>query len=137
MPRGTGRLTRHAKEMSRDHNDARYAAPPGGQPRLAVGSWRVDPAQSHASFAASVVGRPVRGRLPLSGGVLITEPIEDSTGGACGARAFLGEFPWQATRSFEQPRLRAGPTLSGHATALGGAEPPDRRLRNFNSDGRG
>ena len=53
--------------------------PPGGQPRLAAGSWRVDPAQSHASFAASVVGRPVRGRLPLSGGVLITEPIEDST----------------------------------------------------------
>ena len=29
--------------------------------------------------SASVVGRPVRGRLPLSGEVLITEPIEDST----------------------------------------------------------
>jgi polyisoprenoid-binding protein YceI len=53
--------------------------PPGGQPGLTAGGWRVDPAQSHASFAASVVGRPVRGRLPLSGGVLITEPIEDST----------------------------------------------------------
>ena len=53
--------------------------PPAGQPRLAAGSWRVDPAQSNASFAASVVGRPVRGRLPLTGGVLITEPIEDST----------------------------------------------------------
>ena len=53
--------------------------PPGGQPRLAVGSWRVDPAQSAASFAASVIGRPVRGCLPLSGRVLITEPIEDST----------------------------------------------------------
>src|ERR1700748_1928225 len=53
--------------------------PPGGQPRLAAGGWRVDPAQSHASFAASVVGRPVRGRLPLAGEVLITEPIEDST----------------------------------------------------------
>ena len=53
--------------------------PPGGQPRLSPGRWRVDPDQSHASFAASVVGRPVRGRLPLSGGVLITEPIEDST----------------------------------------------------------
>jgi polyisoprenoid-binding protein YceI len=53
--------------------------PSGGQPRLAAGSWRVDPAQSHASFAASLVGRPVRGRLPLSGRVLITEPIEDST----------------------------------------------------------
>jgi cell division protease FtsH len=47
--------------------------PPGGQPRLAAGSWRVDPAQSHASFTASVVGRPVRGRLPLTGRVLITE----------------------------------------------------------------
>ena len=53
--------------------------PPGGQPRLTAGGWRVDPSQSHASFAASVVGRPVRGRLPLSGEVLITEPIEDST----------------------------------------------------------
>jgi polyisoprenoid-binding protein YceI len=53
--------------------------PPGGQPRLAAGSWRVDPARSHAWFAASVAGRPVRGRLPLSGGVLITEPIENST----------------------------------------------------------
>ena len=53
--------------------------PPGGQSRLTAGSWRVDPAQSHASFAASVVGRAVRGHLPLSGGVLITEPIEDST----------------------------------------------------------
>jgi polyisoprenoid-binding protein YceI len=53
--------------------------PPGGQPRLAAGSWRVDPAQSDASFTATVVGRPVRGRLPLTGRVLISEPIEDST----------------------------------------------------------
>ena len=53
--------------------------PPGGQPRLAAGSWRVDPAQSDAAFTATVAGRPVRGRLPLTGGVLITEPIEDST----------------------------------------------------------
>src|SRR5579863_9258937 len=53
--------------------------PPGGQQRLAAGRWRVDPAQSDASFTATVVGRPVRGRLPLSGGLLITEPIEDST----------------------------------------------------------
>src|SRR5580693_7304293 len=52
--------------------------PPGGQQRLAAGSWRVDPAQSHASFAASVVGRPVRGCLPLSGGVLSTgSPVVD------------------------------------------------------------
>jgi polyisoprenoid-binding protein YceI len=53
--------------------------PPRGQRRLAAGIWRVDPAQSHASFVASVVGRPVRGRLPLSGGALITKPIEYST----------------------------------------------------------
>ena len=52
---------------------------PGGQPQLALGSWRVDPARSHASFAARVAGRPVRGRLPLTGGVRIARPIEDST----------------------------------------------------------
>jgi polyisoprenoid-binding protein YceI len=52
---------------------------PGGQPRLAAGSWRVNPAKSHASFTAWFAGRPVRGRLPLTGGVLITEPIQDST----------------------------------------------------------
>lgn len=52
---------------------------PGGQPTLAAGSWRVDPAHSYASFAARVAGWPVRGRLPLTGGVLIREPVEDST----------------------------------------------------------
>jgi polyisoprenoid-binding protein YceI len=51
----------------------------GGQLRLAVGSWRVDPARSHAWFAARFAGQPVRGRLPLTGEVLIAEPIEDST----------------------------------------------------------
>ena len=51
----------------------------GGQPRLAGGRWRVDPAHSHASFAVRVAGRPVRGRLPLTGEVLMTEPIEGST----------------------------------------------------------
>jgi polyisoprenoid-binding protein YceI len=52
---------------------------PAGLPRLAVGSWRVDPARSHASFAARAAGRSVRGQLPLTGRVIITEPIEDST----------------------------------------------------------
>jgi polyisoprenoid-binding protein YceI len=52
---------------------------PGGQPRLAVGSWRADPAHSHASFTARAAGRDVQGRLPLTGEVRITEPIEDST----------------------------------------------------------
>ena len=48
------------------------------QLRPTAGSWRVDPEQSHASFAARVAGRAVRGRLPMTGRVLITEPIEDS-----------------------------------------------------------
>jgi polyisoprenoid-binding protein YceI len=52
---------------------------PGGQPRLAAGSWRADPAHSHASFTARVAGRDVQGHLPLTGEVRITEPIEDST----------------------------------------------------------
>ena len=58
---------------------SRIQLAPGRQPRLAVGSWRVDPVHSHASFAARVARRPVRGRLPLTGRVLITEPVEDST----------------------------------------------------------
>ena len=52
---------------------------PAGLPRLAAGNWRVDPARSHASFAARAAGRPVLGRVPLTGRVLITEPIEEST----------------------------------------------------------
>src|SRR5580704_6638398 len=77
--------------------------PPGGQPRLAAGSWRADPAQSHASFTATVVGRPVRGRLPLSGGVLITEPIEDSTAQLIARAAAVSTgSPWL-------DRLLAGP----------------------------
>jgi polyisoprenoid-binding protein YceI len=52
---------------------------PGEQPLPATGSWRVGPADSHASFAARLAGRRVRGRLPLTGQVQITEPIEEST----------------------------------------------------------
>ena len=77
--------------------------PPGGQQRLAAGSWRVDPARSHASFAASVVGRPVRGCLPLSGGVLITEPIEDS------AALLIAKAGAVSTGSPVLDRLLAGP----------------------------
>jgi polyisoprenoid-binding protein YceI len=51
----------------------------GAPPRPAAGSWRVNPAQSQALFAARLAGRPVQGRLPLTGRVLIAEPIEDST----------------------------------------------------------
>src|SRR6478735_9010453 len=52
---------------------------PAGLSRPAAGSWRVDPARSQASFAARVAGRPVGGRLPLAGQMLMAEPIEDST----------------------------------------------------------
>ena len=52
---------------------------PGRQPRLAAGSWRIDPARSHAWFAARAAGRLVQGRLPLTGEVLIAQPVEDST----------------------------------------------------------
>jgi polyisoprenoid-binding protein YceI len=51
---------------------------PGEQQQLATGTWRVVPARSHASFAARLAGRPVRGRLPLTGNALIAEPIEGS-----------------------------------------------------------
>jgi len=51
---------------------------PSAQLWPAVGSWRVDPARSHASFAARAAGRQVQGRIPLTGRVLIAEPIEDS-----------------------------------------------------------
>jgi len=52
---------------------------PGEQPLPATGSWRVDPADSHVSFAARLAGRRVLGRLPLTGRVQIAEPIEEST----------------------------------------------------------
>jgi polyisoprenoid-binding protein YceI len=52
---------------------------PGALLRPAAGSWRVDPAQSYVLFAARAAGRQVQGRLPLTGRVLIAEPIENST----------------------------------------------------------
>jgi polyisoprenoid-binding protein YceI len=51
---------------------------PGDQQQLATGKWRVVPARSHASFAARLAARPVRGCLPLTGHAHIAEPIEGS-----------------------------------------------------------
>jgi uncharacterized Zn finger protein len=48
--------------------------PPGGQLRLAAGNWRSIRPSRDASFTATVVGRPVRERLPVTGRALITEP---------------------------------------------------------------
>ena len=75
----------------------------GRRPRLATGQWRVDPAQSHASFAARVGGRCVRGRTPLAGRVIIAEPIEDST--AC----LAARTSAVSTGSPALDRLLAGP----------------------------
>src|SRR5260370_38822836 len=52
---------------------------PGTQLQPATGNWRVDPAQSYVSGADLAAGRQVQGRLPLTGRVLIAEPIENST----------------------------------------------------------
>jgi hypothetical protein len=82
---------------------------PGIQPspsrrlRLATGKWCVDPAQSHASFAARVGGRVVQGRMPLAGRVIIAEPVEDST--AC----LTARTSAVSTGSPALDRLLAGP----------------------------
>jgi polyisoprenoid-binding protein YceI len=70
---------------------------------LATGRWRVDPAQSHASFTARVGGQVVRGRMPLVGRVIIAEPIEDSTAYLAGRTSAV------STGSLALDRLLAGP----------------------------
>jgi polyisoprenoid-binding protein YceI len=70
---------------------------------LATGKWCVDPAQSHASFAARVGGRVVQGRMPLAGRVIIAEPVEDST--AC----LTARTSAVSTGSPALDRLLAGP----------------------------
>jgi polyisoprenoid-binding protein YceI len=76
---GASRPARHAKEIFVTMMRPGVQLKPGAQLRPAAGSWRVDPARSHASFAAWAAGQQVRGRLPLTGRVHITEPIEGST----------------------------------------------------------
>jgi len=67
------------------------------------GSWRVDPSRSSASFTARVAGRPVRGRLPLSGGAYVSASIEDSATHLYAATGAL------RTGSAMLDRLLAGP----------------------------
>ena len=76
---------------------------PGEQPLPAAGSWRVGPPDSHATFAARLAGRRVRGQLPLTGRVQIAEPIEAST-----AR-LTAETSAVRTGSRVLDRLLAGP----------------------------
>jgi polyisoprenoid-binding protein YceI len=52
---------------------------PSEPPPLAVGSWHLAPADSFVSFTARLPFRRVRGRLPLTGQVIITEPVEGSS----------------------------------------------------------
>ena len=67
---------------------------PAGLSRPTAGIWRVDPARSQASFAARVAGRPVGGRLPLAGRVLMADPIEDSTVWLAASTSAPGHRGW-------------------------------------------
>lgn len=78
---------------------------PESQPGVPAGGWRVNPARSHASFTARVAGRPVRGRLPLTGGVLIAQLIEDSAARLVASASAL------STGSAVLDRLLAGPAF--------------------------
>jgi cell division protease FtsH len=67
--------------------------------------------------------------------VAFTAAVAVSAGSACGARAFLGEFPWPAERSLSSQDPLIGLTLSVHAAAPGKRCAILMRLRNFNADG--
>lgn len=77
----------------------------GEQLLPAIGVWRVSPADSHASFAARLAGRNVRGRLPLAGQVQIAKPIEESTARLTARTSAV------STGSPVLNRLLAGPTF--------------------------
>jgi polyisoprenoid-binding protein YceI len=72
-------------------------------PQPATGSWWADPARSRASFIARIAGRAVRGSLPLTGHVVIAEPIEHSTA------LLAASAPEVSTGSPALDRLLAGP----------------------------
>lgn len=79
------------------HSEPRYES------LLPAGCWRVDPSHSRSSFTARLAGRPVRGRLPLTGQVLVASPVEDSTADLAAAAAAL------TTGHGRLDRLLAGP----------------------------
>jgi polyisoprenoid-binding protein YceI len=62
--------------MTAPRSDIRSAT--HDQSAVPAGAWLVDPVRSHASFAARVAGRSIRGRLPLIGAVSVAASIEDS-----------------------------------------------------------
>jgi polyisoprenoid-binding protein YceI len=51
---------------------------PDESTRLTAGSWRLAPSNSFVSFTARLPWRRVRGQLPLTGQVLIADPVEGS-----------------------------------------------------------
>lgn len=78
------------------------ATTPGIHP-VPTGSWRIDPGCSQASFTARFAGRQVRGRLPLTGGVLVKQPIGDS------AARLVARASAVSTGSTVLDRLLTGP----------------------------
>lgn len=74
-------------------------------PPLAVGSWRLAPADSFVSFTARLPWHRVHGRLPLTGQVLITEPAVDSRASLTATTSAV------RTGSSVLDRLLAGPAF--------------------------
>jgi polyisoprenoid-binding protein YceI len=81
----------------------RNRAEPTYESLLPTGRWRVDPNHSSAEFTARLAGRAIRGRLPLSGDVVIAAPVEDSTANLVAAAEAL------TTGHGVLDRLLAGP----------------------------
>jgi polyisoprenoid-binding protein YceI len=83
---------------------------PAESARLATGRWRLAPADSFVSFTARLPWRRVQGRLPLTGEVLVAEPVEESCAWLSARTSAVG------TGSPLLDRLLAGPAfLDAHA----------------------
>jgi len=104
---------------ARDHDQTRHSAPAPAGNR----AWPPADGESirHSHMRRCRAGRraPVRGRLPLTGGVLIAEPIEDSaarlaarasavsTGSPVLDRLLAGPASWTPRPSGDQLPVRA------------------------------